>query len=214
MFQEILQFVHNILPYAETFGPFVYVFIFLAICIESLPFLGLFIPGIAVLVFFGYAAGEHTVHLGLAVVCAFLGAVLGDIFGYFLGKYGNHFLDRHKRWLESAHVNGAKKFLHDHGGKSIFIGRFFGPARAILSLVAGMAHMPFLKFNIYNILGVAVWVNAYMLIGFFFGQEWRVVSHYISRFTTEATVLVVVIFVIFFIRRKYRTEIYSDLSQK
>ncbi len=205
--------IQNILSYIEGAGPFAYFFVFLTACIESAPFVGAFTPGTALLVFFGYLVSVHTLGFFPTIVCAFLGAVVGDLIGYYMGKYGIHFLEKHKKWLSDAHISAGEKFFKDHGGKSIFIGRFFGPLRAILSVVAGMAKMPFIQFNIYNIAGAIIWVHLYILIGFFFGAEWKIIQRYVTKYTTEAVILLIVIGIVWYIRKKYKAEVLQDLQK-
>ncbi len=207
-----MKYIEGVLPYIEDMGPLIYVFVFAAALLEAIPVLGVVTPGTALLIFFGFVASTTSVHLSLLIVFAFLGAVSGDLLGYFLGKYGANFLSKHQKLLTDSHFEAGRKFFENHGGKSIFIGRFFGPLRAILSVVAGMAKMSFAKFNFYNIIGAIVWVHLYVLLGFYFGHEWRRIDAFVSRFTKEAFVLVVVVCIFIYIRKKYKKEVVDDLK--
>ena len=59
----------------------------------------------------------------------------------------------------------ASIFFRRYGVYSVFIGRFLGPLRAVVPLVAGMMHMPPLRFYTANVLSAAVWASALMLLG-------------------------------------------------
>ncbi|MBU3668346.1 MAG: DedA family protein [Candidatus Taylorbacteria bacterium] len=211
MIEYIMKYIEASLPYIESLGPLVYLLVFLIALLEAVPVLGVITPGTALLIFFGYVASHGNSHLVFIIISAFLGAVSGDLLGYFLGKYGGHWMEKHEKLLTKAHFEAGKKFFDNHGGKSIFIGRFFGPLRAILSIIAGMAKMSFAKFNFYNILGAVIWVNLYVLIGFFFGHEWRKIDHFVSKFTKEVLILGVFIVIVVYIRRKYRPEVLEDI---
>jgi membrane protein DedA with SNARE-associated domain len=212
MLEFFMKYIEAVLPYIESMGPLVYLFVFLIAFLEAIPVLGVITPGTALLIFFGFVASTTSIHLSLVIITAFLGAVSGDLLGYFLGKYGATFLSKHQKWLTDAHMEAGRKFFENHGGKSIFIGRFFGPLRAILSIIAGMAKMSFAKFNFYNIVGAIVWVNLYVLLGFYFGHEWRRIDAFVSRFTKEAFVLVVVVCIFLYIRNKYKKEVIEDIK--
>ena len=118
-----------------------------------------------------------------------VGAVIGDIFGYFLGKNGSRFLLQHKKILKSSHVEEGKKFLVNHGIKSILIGRFIGPIRPIISLIAGSSHMKFSKFIFYDILAAFLWSYTYLGLGFYFGNYVRQIERIASRISIVLTLL-------------------------
>jgi membrane protein DedA with SNARE-associated domain len=51
------------------------------------------------------------------------------------------------------------------GTPSIFIGRFFGPLRASVPLVAGIFEMPYWRFQVANFLSAFVWSAVLLLFG-------------------------------------------------
>ncbi|MES9896122.1 MAG: VTT domain-containing protein, partial [Candidatus Thiodiazotropha endolucinida] len=72
-------------------------------------------------------------------------------------------------------------FFQRYGGKSVALGRFFGPVRAIIPLVAGMLGMPPLRFLAANILSALVWAPAYLLPGIVFGASLELASEVAFR---------------------------------
>src|SRR3990167_5879740 len=101
---------------------------------------------------------------------AMLGAVIGDGISYWMGHYFN---DRLRRiWPFSTNPNILEKgegFVLKYGVMSVFIGRFVGPVRAIVPLVAGMLGMKPLLFTIANITSAIGWAPIYMLPGILLG---------------------------------------------
>jgi undecaprenyl-diphosphatase len=97
------------------------------------------------------------------------------------------------KWLKIAHIDAAQKYFNAHGGKSIFIGRFIGPIRSVISIVAGMSHMKTRVFNFYNAIGALVWAACYITLGYFFGQEWRAIDAYMRDVTRGVMVAVLVV---------------------
>lgn len=137
---------------------------------ESIAIIGTIVPGTVMMTAIGTLAGAAVIPLIPTLICAILGAVVGDGISYMLG---HHFKDRirliwpfrnNPSWLEKG-----ESFCHRHGGKSVFIGRFVGPVRAIVPVIAGMLGMKPIKFYIANILSAIGWAPAYMLPGIILG---------------------------------------------
>ena len=68
-------------------------------------------------------------------------------------------LSRHPDMLPRGHA-----FMEKWGILGIFIGRFFGPLRASVPLIAGILEMDYWKFQIANVLSAMLW--AYVLLAF------------------------------------------------
>ena len=178
-----MNYIESLLPYISTMGDYAYALVFVAALMESLPVIGVFLPGTVILIFLGYSSGEGYLGLPLAIFVAALGAFIGELVGFYMGRYGRHFLHGQVKWLKVAHIEAAQKYFHAHGGKSVFIGRFIGPIRSVISIVAGMSHMKTGVFNFYNALGAILWSALYMTLGYFFGQEWRTIDMYVRDVT-------------------------------
>ncbi|MCV0370113.1 MULTISPECIES: DedA family protein [Filomicrobium] len=135
---------------------------------ESLAFISLVLPFWAMLVGIGTLIGASGTTTDLIViwVCASLGAAFGDWLSYWLGK---HFhepigrmwpLSRYPDLLPRGHV-----FFEKYGIWAIFIGRFFGPLRAAVPLVAGITEMPMVPFQIANFLSAFLWAGVLLAPG-------------------------------------------------
>jgi membrane protein DedA with SNARE-associated domain len=57
------------------------------------------------------------------------------------------------------------RFFAKHGGKSVFIGRFFGPVRAVVPLAAGVLRMPRGLFWLANVTSAIVWAPMLVFAG-------------------------------------------------
>ena len=143
----------------------------IALC-ESLAFIGILVPGIAMLFAVALVAGEQHYALLPVLFSAFAGAALGDGLSYTLGRYANPWLQH--RWPFTAypswHQHGANFFLR-YGPLSIFAGRFIGPIRPVIPFVAGTFEMPTVRFFSVNLLAAALWAPATMLPGYWIGQS-------------------------------------------
>lgn len=137
---------------------------------ESIAVIGLIIPGSIVMSAIGTLVGAEIIPAYATMLWAAAGAILGDILSFRVGyRYKTHIKDMwpFKRYPQI--ITSAEDFFHHHGGKSIFMGRFVGPVRPILPLVAGMLHMNKVRFYISCIIAGTLWAPVYMLPGILIG---------------------------------------------
>jgi membrane protein DedA with SNARE-associated domain len=131
---------------------------------ESLAFLSLIIPGWSALVGIGALIGVSGIQFWPVWLAGSIGAALGDWISYWVGY---KFKDRVAGvWPLSRNpglLTRAEIFVARWGIAGIFIGRFFGPLRAFVPLVAGIFEMPQLHFQFANFSSAFVW--AAVLLG-------------------------------------------------
>ena len=128
---------------------------------ESFAFLSLLFPGTAVLLAAGGLVAVGAIPFFPTAVAAIIGAVLGDAISFWLGQKFGPLLPRVWPFRKNpAMLKRGIEFFHRYGSASVFIGRFFGPVRAIIPLAAGMMRMPPLHFYIANIASAVVWAPA------------------------------------------------------
>ncbi len=133
---------------------------------ESFVFLSLLFPGTSIMVAAGLLVPSGTIHLMPLLSGAILGAALGDSVSWWLGRRYGHLLEC--RWPFSRHpelLSQGQLFFRRFGLASVFVGRFFGPLRATIPLMAGIAKMKPLPFWLSNIASAAIWAPALLLPG-------------------------------------------------
>ena len=144
--------------------------IFLVSFAESFAFLSLLVPGTTILAGCGALVPGGTLSLWPLLAGSIPGAVLGDGVSYWLGRRYGPAITR--AWPLARHpemVARGEAFLHRWGTASVAIGRFFGPIRAVIPLVAGIARMDRRRFWIANVASAIVWAPAVMLPGALLG---------------------------------------------
>jgi membrane protein DedA with SNARE-associated domain len=133
---------------------------------ESLAFISLLIPAWAALVGIGVLIASGNLNFWPIWVAGSVGAALGDWLSFWIGiKLGPpvaHIwpLSRHPQLLPKGEI-----FVKRWGPLAIFIGRFFGPLRASVPLVAGIFRMPFWEFQIANFTSAFVWAGVLLTVG-------------------------------------------------
>jgi len=126
---------------------------------ESLVLVGLLLPATVVFVGAGALVGLGILDFWTLVLWGGPGAFFGDAISYWLGrKCGPTVLGLWPMSRRPDLVDQTRGFFLRHGGKSVFIGRFFGPLRAMVPLIAGMMGMGQLRFQIANAASAMVWI--------------------------------------------------------
>ncbi|MDE1193754.1 phosphoesterase [Pseudomonas sp. Bc-h] len=148
--------------------------IFLVSCLECLAIAGIIIPGTVALFAIAALAGSGILPLSEALLLGFLGGLLGDFVSYFLGRRFHQNIRRlpglrhHPEWM-----TGAETYFQRYGIASLLVGRFIGPLRPMLPMVAGMFDMPFVRFAGVSVIAAAGWSVAYILPGWATGAAIR-----------------------------------------
>lgn len=138
---------------------------------ESLVLVGLFFPATLIMVFAGLAIQQGRLDAASVIGWSIAGAVLGDIVTYWIGRWIGPSVVHH--WplnRDKAAVARARLFFRRYGFLSIFIGRFLGPVRPTIPLVAGIMRMRHLTFQIANVTSAFVWVPFMLFWGYAFSK--------------------------------------------
>jgi len=133
---------------------------------ESFAFLSLLFPGTTLLIAAGTLMSGGTLPYVPVLIGAVLGATLGDSVSYWIGRRFGGGIAR--LWPFSRHpelLPSGIRFFARHGGKSVFIGRFFGPMRAVIPLAAGVMEMPRGWFWFANAASALVWAPMLLFVG-------------------------------------------------
>jgi membrane protein DedA with SNARE-associated domain len=166
MFESLEAHAHQVVEFVRVHqawaGPVTFALAFG----ESLAFISLLIPAWAALVGIGVLISSGNLNFWPVWVAGSLGAAFGDWLSYWIGvKLGPpvaHIwpLSRHPGLLPRGEV-----FVKRWGVLAIFIGRFFGPLRASVPLVAGIFRMPWWQFQIANFSSAFVWAAVLLTLG-------------------------------------------------
>ncbi|CAO4132532.1 DedA family protein [Methylorubrum extorquens] len=134
----------------------------LAFC-ESVAFLSFLVPATVILLALGPMIAAADVSFWPVVLCAAIGAALGDWLSY---EFGHYFKGDAKRMWPMrrypAAVARAEAFCRRWGAGAVALGRFFGPIRAVIPLVAGVFGVRRVPFQVANIASALAW--AFILI--------------------------------------------------
>lgn len=133
---------------------------------ESLAIVALIVPATVILWGVGALIGATNIGFWEVWFAATLGAALGDWLSYWLGY---HYQDRIARlWPLSRYpdlIPRAHRLFEKWGAPGVFIGRFFGPLRAVVPLSAGAVKMNRAYFQIANWSSAFAWATVTLAPG-------------------------------------------------
>jgi membrane protein DedA with SNARE-associated domain len=171
------------------------------------------IPSEATMLFAGFAVaspGASSAHHHLTLVGIVAAGVLGNLAGswlsYFVGRAGR--LELLERWLhvKPSHIEWADRWFARYGDPAIFFSRMLPIVRTFISLPAGVARMPFMRFTVLTIAGCVPWVLGLALAGEAVGKEWSSVRKGFdyADYAIVALIVIGVIYAVVRIRRRGR----------
>ena len=156
----------------STFGRFG---ILVLVFAESGLLIGFFLPGDSLLFTTGLLIADGTyLHQPLWLVCLLvsIAAVLGDQFGYLFGRrFGPALFRRpNSRVFKQENLTRAAVFFDRYGARSIILARFVPIVRTFTPIVAGVSHLHYRRFLLYNMIGGTLWGCGVTILGYFLGQ--------------------------------------------
>lgn len=136
--------------------------------LESLVFLGAFVPATALMIMAGGLIAAGDLAPAPVILWCVGGAIIGDALSYEFGRrLGPSTLRRPAFRPHRRNVARTRLFIRKHGAASIFIGRFFGPLRAFVPLGAGLLEMDRRTFQTANSISAVIWVLVLLTPGYF-----------------------------------------------
>jgi len=191
-FQPLINYIHQHPHVGQLIA-------FLVAFAESLPLIGTIIPGSITMTAIGTLVGAAILPGFSTLAWASLGAFTGDTIGFWVGYY---FTDTiHNIWPFRKYPHWLQKsedFFEKHGGKSIIFGRFVGPARSTVPLVAGLLRMSWLRFIFAAIPSAILWAILYMVPGILLGAlALELPPHIATEFVLIGLVVIVALWLVF-----------------
>lgn len=173
--------VHHILHLDQSLGALVqatdhwsYLVLWIVIFCETGLVVTPFLPGDSFLFAIGALSATGTWNIFWIWILLCLAAVLGDTVNYSIGHaLGTHIKAKQKFLgipIKPEHIAKTEAFYAKYGAKAIVLARFLPIIRTFAPFVAGMAHMDYKTFAIWNIAGGVTWVSIFLGLGYFFGN--------------------------------------------
>ncbi|MCU1639668.1 MAG: DedA family protein [Microbacteriaceae bacterium] len=185
----------------EGFGAFALVGVCLIVFAETGLLVGFLLPGDTLLVITGLLAfgADRVIGIDIWWVCLAIGfaAFLGGEVGYLIGhKLGPKVFERKESGLFSReNVERTNRFFTKFGGLSVILARFVPILRTFVPVAAGIGHMNYRKYSLYNFIGAMIWGAGLTFAGYLLGYIPPVsefVQEYIDVILLGAVVLTLI----------------------
>jgi len=197
------MYLNTLLAFITHHSELAYGLIFLISLSESLALVGLLVPGTVIMFGVGAIVATGSLSLFPVLLMAMIGAIAGDGISYWVG---HHYRERLVNiWPFSRYpgmLTKGEAFFLRHGGKSVLFGRFVGPVRPVIPVVAGMLGMRPVRFSVVNVLSAVGWAFVYILPGVFFGASLALAGAVSTRLAVLVLIFVAGIWSLIWISRK------------
>ncbi|MBU2536500.1 MAG: DedA family protein [Chloroflexi bacterium] len=146
------------------------------------------------------------VYIGAAGAYGALGNTIGSALAYGIGMWGGRpFLEKYGRYIliSRRDLDLADRWFYRWGSWSVFVSRLMPVVRTFISLPAGIARMPFLKFLFYTFIGSFIWSVGLAYGGYLLGEHWEQIRAVMRPFD-PFIIAVAVVFIALYIYRHIR----------
>jgi membrane protein DedA with SNARE-associated domain len=136
------------------------------------------IPSELILPLAGFRARTGTLDVWWVWPAATAGSVLGALVLYAVGAllgYDRVYALSGKRWFilsSQKDLERGRALMEKHGGKIVLLGRCVPLIRSVVSIPAGLARMPLLRFTVLTAIGSGVWNAVFIGLGWYLGENW------------------------------------------
>ncbi len=179
---------------------FVYIILALVALFESSPILGLFVPGVAIMLVAGFLASEGLLNLTALIIVSGVGAVIGDLIGFFIGRYLKKHIHQEHRFFKKEYLTKAIAFNNRWGKRGAFLGRFFGPLRATTSVASGISDISVWSFTLLAGLGSVIFFTFHILLGYFAGGAYQSIESWSGRAGTLLLVFIALVLALWWLK--------------
>ena len=192
-----------------------YLVIFVGAALDNF---GLPASGDIVLFAGGFFANSGRAALPLVMLSGFLGALFSDNAIYWIGRYGGRPLITRilkvrllSFLLDAKSLGKVERYFEQHGGKTVFVGRFGPGLRSMTPLFAGVSRMRYTVFLPYNLAAITFWAITYSMVGYVFGEYWNELLA-VAQNIGYGLVALVVLTITFYVLRRRRKNARKERS--
>ncbi|TWK87307.1 putative membrane protein [Bacillus paralicheniformis] len=167
------------------------------------------IPSEIVLAYGGYLVSSGSITVTGAVIAGVIGGTIAQLFLYWIGYYGGRpFLYKYGKYLliQKHHIQTAEKWFEKYGGGVVFSARFIPVVRHAISIPAGIAKMPILKFTGLTVLAIIPWSILFVYLGIQLGSRWDHVENVARTYTTPIMIGAAAMIILYFGLKKLRKK--------
>ena len=195
----------DIVHFLQSFG---YIGVTSLLIAETGLLIGFFLPGDTLLFAMGILIAQHVFVLPTALFSIILGALIGDTLGFLVGRIVGPkvFSRKDSLFFDRAHIEATREFYKKHGSLAALIGHFFPIVRTAVPTFAGIGRMSFIRFFVYDCVGITVWAFSFVSLGYYFGIAIPNLDKYLEKVLLGLFLLSLLPGIIHFIIHKTKSK--------
>jgi membrane protein DedA with SNARE-associated domain len=166
------------------------------------------IPSEVIMPSAGFAASKGQLLLSGVIIAGSIGSLVAAALLYWVGRRIPNqsifnWVDRYGKYLfiKSEDVKKALDWFEKYGHRVVFFGRMIPAVRSLISIPAGMSHMPFWKFMLYSGVGTIIWTTFLACVGYYFGNNIELMQQIFSRVGYVIITIVLILVAYFFYKK-------------
>ncbi|MGZ4126608.1 MAG: DedA family protein [Actinomycetota bacterium] len=197
---------HLVTRFADHF----YIALFVLMLIDTI---GLPLPSELPLLYGGYLISQHRLSIVPAAFIAAAGALVGSVIAYVISRRVGRAVILHwgrKVLITEEHLHRSERWFERRGPAAVFICRMVPLARTLISIPAGIAEMPLVRFCVYTFTGSLPWAFALLGAGWALGADWKKLLGSFTLASIAVAVVVVAGIAWWFIRRRRSAAVESS----
>ncbi|HEX8300257.1 DedA family protein [Sphingomonas sp.] len=159
------------------------------------------VPSEAIMSMGGIAVAKGEMNFFVLILVGTLGTVIGNLMWWEIGRRLGYkrlkpLIDRWGRWLtmDWNEVERLKSYFDKWGGPTVLIFRFMPIGRTLISIPAGLMHMPFWRFVGYTTVGSIIWNVILVSVGYGLGKGVEDIEHWVAPVVTAIVVSIILLY--------------------
>ena len=175
------HFLHPLINWLHLHTQWVGLLAFIVAWLEGIAVIGSLVPTGLIMPAIGGMIGLGIIPVWSTLLLTALGAIAGDNISYCLGYYYQSRITQY--WPFTRYPNllaSGQRFFAKRGTSSVFFGRFIGPVRALVPLIAGISHFPKHRFLPINAMACLLWAPLYLAPGLLLASLSKILPHPIA----------------------------------
>ncbi|WP_026692624.1 DedA family protein [Peribacillus kribbensis] len=175
------------------------------------------IPSEIVLGYGGYLVDLGQMNFIGAVIAGVIGGTIAQLFLYWAGYYGGRpFLEKYGKYIliNKHHIDVAEQWFEKYGGGVVFGARFIPVVRHAISIPAGIAKMPIMKFIGYTLAAIIPWTIGFIYLGTVLGKNWSHIKEAASPYVTPLLFIAAICIIIYILWKRRKTPPVRTVRKK
>ena len=171
------------------------------------------IPSEVIMPLAGFLVSQGQFNFWVVILVGTSGSIIGALLLYALGAWADEALLRswvrkHGKWIQvsEADLDRASAWFGRYGEPVIFFGRLIPIVRSLISIPAGLDHMPMPKFLGFTLVGSVVWNVVLTYGGLLLGENWEKIISWLDVYQNIVLVILAValLFLVYWLIKRRR----------